>query len=359
MYTAFRSSAYLLVRILRAVIPASGSSEEWDAEVPPFSSKTGDSHQLLISTWHWYVGGSYSSPTDVQNSMVIRIQWLKNASGLEHEYLVITVKRQGGVEATLRIERRPSQDQIVSEAFAVSSELLETLSCKQRKSLSQDVEEERVMIRQAARMKVPKLHDKRQDLQANDTVIHVRNEAGQVSGCKEPASLVASFGEFQKPLLLRDFVFAAYQASSFMDGNLALLKQTFWFPRTVVTAIIQNYHPQEVQYGEAFERRGCYCLKMDTERPSFILNVDNPEEVSKISARLLQDIENNDTHIQEKYMAGPGGKALEQKRADEEEERRIAAEHAASRAREEASTLAEQNRQLEEELERLRAAAKK
>ncbi|KAJ3504434.1 hypothetical protein NLJ89_g7935 [Agrocybe chaxingu] len=354
MYAALRSSAYFFVRILRAVTPAPERSDDWDAEIPPFSSKTNDSHQQLISTWHWYVGGSYSSPTDLQNTIVVRIQWFKNSGGLEHEFLVVTVKRQGGLVATLRIERRPSHDQIVSETFAVSSEVLEVAYTL----LSDDVEEERVMVRRATRMKVPKLHDKRQDLQANDTIIHVRNEAGQVGGCKEPASLIASFGGFQKPLLLRDFVFAAYQASSFMDGDFALLKQAFWFPRTVVAAIIQNYLPQEVQYGEAFERRGCYCLKKDTERPSFILNADSSEEIDEISRRLLQDIENNDKHIQKKYMAGPGGKVLEQRRADEEQQRRIAAEHAASHAREEASALAEQNKQLEEEVKRLRVAAK-
>ncbi|KAJ3504435.1 hypothetical protein NLJ89_g7934 [Agrocybe chaxingu] len=327
------------------------TSQAWGAEIPSLVSTGAHSERLMINTWCTILLGFYSSPEDVKKTLVQCLDWYKNRDGLQHEFLVLKVRQTGKSEpAVLRFERRPSQDQVLTKKFAVGPDIdEETPTSDVTKAMLKDLRAEQRVLRVAGLTKMQKITDKKLNcIQAYDTITRTRDASGQLADCKEAASLVESY-TFDGTLTLRDFVLAASSVSTSSERYLLFLQQCYWFCRTTVQVVLSNYNPKTSRRGEAFDRRGSYTVK---DVP-FQVNKDNAREVEKISDIFKNNLEKNNELINEKFIEGAGGKAMEKERADQEEKLRKKAEKDAQDAVKMSTDLAEKNRQLEEQLRQL------
>ncbi|CAA7265709.1 unnamed protein product [Cyclocybe aegerita] len=322
--------------------------------LPPFLHPDADSGRQIINVWCGLVAEFYSDPGDVKRMFVERLDWFKNNEGLKHEFLVLTIHQVDEPEAAvLRFERRPSREQLSREIFALVPDRddNEKLNKETRKALEKDFEAEKQTLRSAALTKAQKKTDKKGDcVQASDTVTRVHSEKGQLTGCKESATLIESYS-FDSILPLRDFIFAASTVSTYSERYLVFLQQCYWFSRTTVQVILQTYGPTSRRQGDAFSIRGKY-----TARGGFSLevNTDNPSEVNNISTIFVDRLKENDALIEKKFWDGAGGKAAETKRADHETELRKKAEKDAENNAQKHAIIEEKFRRLQEEVQRLK-----
>ncbi|CAA7265671.1 unnamed protein product [Cyclocybe aegerita] len=235
----------------------------WETEPLPFLPPTGDNSPVPIKFVREIMTSSYSSstsPADVQSTSVQEIRWFKDADGKEHEFLVVRALHCTGGEVVLRFERAPSPYHVAAGRMTLS----------QKFCLSA------------------------QEMPANDTVTRLETTDNVFGSSGNSPLLVASYKSFRTPLPLRDVILAANLISSYASYTV-LRHQCYWFVRTLTGVIDTGYSPQAKNYEAAFAHSGTYSL---TGRIPVSLNVENPNEVAEISARLLEEIkEDNDLVI--------------------------------------------------------------
>jgi len=93
-------------------------------EFPPIRHGMDTSMEDFIENWSWHIFHCYGSPEEMQRTKVVRLDWYKYAKGVEHEYVLATVLRDGQ-RFYLRLERRASDEAAVNEKNVLREENIE------------------------------------------------------------------------------------------------------------------------------------------------------------------------------------------------------------------------------------------
>ncbi|CAA7261168.1 unnamed protein product [Cyclocybe aegerita] len=279
--TFIRQVSYLVVRIFRYFMPAE-HPRTFGPDGIPSLYPGGDSERISINFWtDIFENLPSSSPNEAEEPSVTRIEWKKNKGAIGHEWLLATIERKDGSKSYLRLERRPSSAQLLTEEF---TKIVDTRPGVQ-KALKKALREERAFLSNPIWVSSQKSMSVRGPVQAQDTIVQTRNATGQLIKSLEDAEVVTSYSNFKKPLYLKDLIFAACTTSQASDEYLLFLQQCYWFSRTIVGIITTHYYP-DISPGPYFSDSG--KLRLSQGKWSFQINEENRREVTKLAVELTK-----------------------------------------------------------------------